>query len=218
VTADPDPATGPKAAHFKIDGGTVQSAATTGSPGVATVSVPAGVHTLEFWGEDRLGQEETTHHVISAGCEASSPGPPVPLSAQLPTLTGVTQSHRVWRAGNGLTSASAKQPPIGTTFSFTLNEQVHVQLTFTQTAAGRKVNGHCVAQTKRNRADHPCKRSITRGVLAVTGHAGPNKIAFQGRLSRSQRLKPGVYVLTIAATNISRTGGASARLTFKIVP
>ena len=78
VTADADPATGPKAVHFKIDGGAAQTAATSGSPGAAVLAVPTGVHTLEFWGEDLLGQQEATHHMITAGCE------PLPVATTAP--------------------------------------------------------------------------------------------------------------------------------------
>jgi hypothetical protein len=38
-------------------------------------------------------------------------------------------------------------------------------------------------------------------VLTVNAHAGTNKVRFQGRLSRSKKLKPGRYTLTITATD-----------------
>jgi 6-phosphogluconolactonase (cycloisomerase 2 family) len=76
----------------------------------------------------------------------------------------------------------------GTTFSFTLNEAARVSFTFTQ-------RGH--------------KRSA--GSLTVAGHAGTNKLAFNGRLNRHVTLKPGVYTVTI------RTGTSTPRrLTFTI--
>jgi hypothetical protein len=76
-----------------------------------------------------------------------------------PVLANAAQSNRSWREGKRLASFSRKHklPPLGTTFSFTLNEQASVSFTFTQQVGGRKVNGRCVAQSKKNRRKHACK-------------------------------------------------------------
>jgi streptogramin lyase len=60
-----------------------------------------------------------------------------------PTITGVHQSHSVWREGHGLATISKEKhrAPVGTTFSFTLNEQAMVSITFTEKVTGRKVHG-----------------------------------------------------------------------------
>jgi hypothetical protein len=52
--------------------------------------------------------------------------------------------------------------------------------------------------------------------LSFIGHSGTNKVAFQGRISRSNTLKPGRYTLLISAAN---TAGHSSpqQLTFTIV-
>jgi hypothetical protein len=57
---------------------------------------------------------------------------------------------------------------------------------------------------------------VTAGTLSFTGHTGTDKIIFQGRLSRTKKLKPGRYTLVIEATN-STGHSAPARLTFTIV-
>jgi hypothetical protein len=106
---------------------------------------------------------------------------------------------------------------VGTTFSFTLNEQASVSFAFTQQVGGRKVNGRCVAQTKANRRRHACRRLLTRGTLSFTGHTGRNKLSFQGRVSRSKRLKPGTYTLIITATNTVAQRSIPKQLTFTIV-
>ncbi len=49
------------------------------------------------------------------------------------------------------------------------------------------------------------------GVLILTGHAGTDKIIFEGRLSKKQKLAPGAYTLTITASNSS--GRSSPRTT-----
>ncbi len=106
---------------------------------------------------------------------------------------------------------------MGTTFSFTLNEQANVSFVFTQRVRGRKVRGKCVAQTKGNRRKPACLRTVTRGTLGFSGHAGVNHVAFQGRISRSKRLAPGTYTLLITASDATRRKSGTARLTFTIV-
>src|SRR5437660_1352005 len=62
VTSDPtDPTVAPLAIHYIIDDGPEQAVLTTGNPGIATVSVPSGSHSLEFWGEDTAGDLEDPH-------------------------------------------------------------------------------------------------------------------------------------------------------------
>jgi N-acetylneuraminic acid mutarotase len=141
---------------------------------------------------------------------------PVVVKATPPNITAPSQTHRVWRAGNKLAHVS-KRAPLGTTFSFTLNEQATVVLTFTQNVAGRTVKHRCVAQTNANRRKHYCKRTLTRGLLPLAGHPGLNKVAFQGRISRTLKLKPGTYILMILATNSVGQHSTPTRLTFTIV-
>jgi hypothetical protein len=163
----------------------------------------------------------------SYGADQTFTTAPLPLPPLIPPVcsckvmrlrvTNATQSHRVWREGDKLAKISKKRPPVGTTFSFTLNERATVRFAFTQLVGGRKVGGRCVAQTKANRRKAACRRPVTRGTLAFTGHAGTNKIAFQGRLSRSKKFLPGTYTLGIVATNAAGQRSNPAQLTFTIV-
>jgi hypothetical protein len=214
----------PKAIHFRIDSGSEQVLATTGNPGSATVPVPSGSHTLEYWGEDTVGGLESPHHTASVqvgGCAATPPTgtPPTgspPTLTTPPSFTGVAQSHRRWRVGGKLASfASARKPPVGTTFQFTLNQAATVRFAFAQLLPGRQVNGKCVAQTTRNRNHKACTRSVPSGSLSFSAGAGPHKLAFQGRLGRT-KLKPGTYALTITATNAAGQR-ATTTLAFTIV-
>jgi streptogramin lyase len=135
-----------------------------------------------------------------------------------PTITAAHQSASTWREGSKLAQVSKrKRPPVGTTFSFTLNEQASVSFEFTQQVGGRRVNGKCIAQTKKNRRKGACKRTVTRGTLSFTGRGGANKVVFQGRISRSKKLKPGRYTLIIAATNSAGARSTPASLSFTIV-
>jgi hypothetical protein len=144
-------------------------------------------------------------------------------SPPVPALASVKQSHSRWREGNGLAQISStrkgkgkRRAPVGTSFSFALNTPAKVALAFTQRVGGRKVRGRCVAKTHRNRNARHCTRTVTRGTLVVNGHAGTNTVKFQGRISRSKKLRPGTYTLVITANGPS---GAAApqKLTFTIV-
>jgi hypothetical protein len=155
--------------------------------------------------------------VTLAQCPPGQAGTP-PNCLAPPTITRPSETHRVWREGNRLASFSRKhRAPVGTTFTFSLNEQAQVSFTFTQRVAGRQVRGKCVAQTRPNRRKRACHRTITAGALAFTAHPDGNKVAFQGRLSASQKLKPGNYTLTITAINAARQRSNPEKLSFTIV-
>jgi hypothetical protein len=144
----------------------------------------------------------------SSGVVQAPPAPP-------PSLTGLSQSHRRWRLGNNLARfAVASKPPIGTTFQFTLNEAATVRFAFAKLLPGRS---KCVAQTRRIRRHKSCKRSVPSGSLSFSAGPGPHKLFFQGRLTRTKKLTPGTYALTITATNAAGQQ-ATSTLSFAILP
>ena len=136
----------------------------------------------------------------------------------VPVLTAVRQSHPIWREGSRLAKISrrAHRPPVGTTFSFSLDQSAIVSLRFTQKVTGRRSGRRCVARTKRNAHRKHCTLTVTVASLSFRAHAGADKIAFQGRLSRARKLRPGRYTVIVRAAN---SAGASAprSLTFTIV-
>lgn len=73
VTTDPDPAVAPAAVHFRFDAGAEQTIATAGNPGTATIAVPNGSHTLQYWGADTVGGIENTHHTASVMVDSIPP-------------------------------------------------------------------------------------------------------------------------------------------------
>jgi hypothetical protein len=106
---------------------------------------------------------------------------------------------------------------VGTTFRFVLNQPSTVTFVFTQQVGGRKVNGKCVAQTKANSRKPGCKRTVTQGTLTFTGRSGLNKVAFQGRISRSKKLPLGAYTVQITALNSAGKRSSPSSLKFTIV-
>ena len=143
------------------------------------------------YGDDQtfMSEAEATHP------EPKPPPPPEPPKPPpSPVVQGAHQSAARWREGNRLAQISRKKTPTGTTFSFSLNEQATVTFSFAQRAGGRKA-----------------------GTLTFSGHSGTNKVAFQGRITRAQKLKPGRYTVTITATNSAGMSSAPASLSFTIV-
>lgn len=145
----------------------------------------------------------------SPSCPPPTAGPPPTVGPPLPSLGPIHVSHKTWRDGPKLASVASiahkhkRKPPVGTTFTFTLNTAAAIKLTFTHRVGGRKLKHKCVAPTRHNRHDRACKRTVTADTLTLTGHAGTDKIHFQGRLSKHRRLAPGSYTLTITASNTS---------------
>jgi hypothetical protein len=135
-----------------------------------------------------------------------------------PAVSGFGQSASRWRRGKGLPHiSSARGAPVGTTFSFTLNEPAAASLGFTRSAAGRRVKGRCVAVTPRNAGKARCRRTVIAGSLVLAGHTGLNKMSFQGRLSNATTLKPGTYRVSVTVRDSRGVKAASQPLSFTIV-
>jgi hypothetical protein len=140
----------------------------------------------------------------------------VSVASPPPTISGLRQSHRRWRDGSRLAAISRKRPPVGTTFTFTLDQPARLKLSFARLVPGRGSGHKCAAQTRHNRHQHSCTRAAPAGTLTLAnGHSGTDTIGFQGRLSKRKRLHPGRYRLTLTATG---AGGTSAgrTITFTI--
>ena len=155
--------------------------------------------------------------VALSGTGAPAASPPLPLLPP-PTITAARESASTWREGKKLAAISkSRRPPVGTTFSLTLNEQASLGLAFTEQAGGREVGGKCVAVSAKDRHKPSCKRTVVAGTLSFSGHSATNKILFQGRISRTRMLAPGRYRLLITATNAAGVASAPASLSFTIV-
>jgi hypothetical protein len=144
-----------------------------------------------------------------------------PAPPPKPSLGSIKASHKTFADGNKLATIAKqhkkpKPPPVGTTFSFKLNTAATLKLSFAEQLKGRKVKHKCVEQTRHNQHDRSCKLSKSAGTLTLSGHAGTDKVGFQGRVSKHKKLAPGTYVLTITASDAS--GKSRGRtVTFTVV-
>jgi hypothetical protein len=135
--------------------------------------------------------------------------------AVVPKVTGAQQTNAKWRETKG---RRKKGPPVGTTFSFILDEPGHVTLSFTRSVGGRRVNGRCLAKSRRNRHRPKCSRPVLAGRFDLTGHQGQNTITgFTGTLPSGTRLPVGNYTLTITMTDAAGVTSAPQSLSFAIV-
>jgi Calx-beta domain-containing protein len=226
----------PVSASYATADGSATAASGAYTPASGTVSFPAGTTSqtipVSALGHATVRPPQTltlalTGPVNAVLARAAATGtitdsfaPTSTPPSVAPVLTHLTQTHTSWREGTALAVIShgaKRRPPVGTSFSFTLNESASITLAFNQNAPGRTTHGHCVAQTKKNRKSRACSRVLTRGTLRMTGHAGRNRISFQGRLSRTRTLKPGRYTLVITAMNAAGQSSRSSALTFTIV-
>jgi hypothetical protein len=205
---------GRTAAYGAFTPGQVLGASSSARPLAAVIAglEPGTTYHFRILAENSAGTSAGADHTFTtAAIQAAVPTPPI--------VSNVAQSHRSWREGSRLASLSRKKKlvPLGTTFSFTLNEQTSVSFAFTQQVGGRKVKGKCVAQTRKNRRNRVCKRTVTQGTFSFTGHAGSNKVSFQGRISHSKKLGLGSYTLVITATNAGGQHSRPKQLSFTIV-
>ncbi len=113
-----------------------------------------------------------------------------------PSVQNARQSAKRWRESSKLARISRAKTPTGTTFSFSLNEQATVSFSFTQLLR--------------------VSPRVARGTLSFTGHSGTNHVVFAGRISRTNKLKPGRYELIITATNSTGQRSAPVSLGFTI--
>lgn len=84
-----------------------------------------------------------------------------------------------------------------TTIRFTLPEAAHMKLSFARRSG---------------------RRFRSAGSIGVRGHAGVNKLRFNGRLTRRKTLRPGRYRLTLRATDRFGNHSAAKKLTFRLLP
>ena len=176
------------------DGSGVATCAGTMPAGAPIDTGTLGPHTFTVTAVDAAGERSTR----TAGYTVvpRMPGSGHPTAA--PRISKLTQSHRTWREGTRLARLSRHRDiPVGTTFSFALDQRARAMLAFAKRMHGRKLGN--------------------RWTLTFAAHAGTNKVLFQGRVSRSRQLTPATYTLTITAINAAAQRSRPHTLTFTVV-
>ncbi len=182
-----------------------QGVGASGSPSPLAAAIgglaPGTTYHFRIVAENSAGVVHGNDQTFTTDAHGEPPKPPCcgPDPEKPPhvlLVQNVRQSTTRWHLGNRLATVSRAKTPIGTTFSFSLNDQAAVTFSFT-----RRVRG----------------RTVTAGRLTFTGHDGTNKVAFQGRVSPKKKLGPGRYTLVITATDPAGASSAPKSLSFTIV-
>jgi IPT/TIG domain/FG-GAP repeat len=210
------PAGGPTAGGTSV---TITGSNLNGATAVRFGSVPAEAFTVlsadELTAISPPGRGGTVAITVTTAAGSTS-SPTFQYTGPPPTLTHVSESHKTWRASSKLAQiSSARAAPLGTTFSFTLNQAATVKLAFTLDRPGRRSGKRCVAETGSNRHQRKCTRTSGAGTLSIAAPSGADKLAFYGRLSRSTRVRPGSYTVAVTAGAGGKTSNA-VRLSFTI--
>jgi Tol biopolymer transport system component len=165
-----------------------------------------GIDTIKFDGTDgtSFGNGAVTIQV------GTNPNGTIDNTA--PRFSRVKLSAKRWKRGSKLPRIARTK--VGTTISFRLDEAGQVTLGFQRSTTGRRVGGKCRKQTSRNRSKRRCNRFVSAGSIpAFAGKVGPNRVRFQGRLTRTRRLGLGTYRIALsvvdAAANKSKRNGPS---------
>ena len=143
---------------------------------------------------------------------------PVAGAAVRATISGLSQTHSVFRAGaksTPLLASTTRSVPRGNTFSFRLDQPATVTVRIQRKLPGRRVGRTCKRPTAQLRRRPRCTRLVTKATLRRSARVGLNRIAFSGRI-RSRALPTGRYRATFTAATTAGTSAVHA-LSFRIV-
>jgi trimeric autotransporter adhesin len=192
-------------------GGSITVCSAPVASGAPIDTATTGNHSLTVSAADSDGftaSQTVTYSVV--------PAPATP--AKPPTLSGLRESYSVFavaKRSTPLTGQTARRHHKGTTFSFQLDQPATVKVTIQRSTSGRLVHHRCRAASPRLRHRPRCRRTITLRTLTRSGHAGPNRIAFSGRIGR-RALATGRYRAVFTAIDAAGKSTAHA-LVFTIV-
>jgi len=105
--------------------------------------------------------------------------------------------------------------PVGTTFSFSLDQTAKVTLRFTRKGSGRRKSGRCVALSAAPARAPACALSLGAGNLSVDAQSGYNAVSFKGQTSTGN-LGAGSYTVTLTAVGLSGKPSPPGSLHFTV--
>ncbi|HTQ68764.1 MAG TPA: hypothetical protein VMI13_08750 [Solirubrobacteraceae bacterium] len=147
----------------------------------------------------------------------SSPPPKGPEAARPPALSGLSESNQVFRVGRGSTKPAgriSRVSPVGTVFSFALDQAAVVTVTFIREESGHLIGKSCVVG-RRGAGKPACIRSHVAMRLARRSRTGVNRLPFTGRV-RGRALPPGAYRATFTAESLAGSS-APVSISFRVV-
>jgi hypothetical protein len=192
------------------DGNTTSGLAVTHiytQPGEYQVAASAADAQLLAPGFPERHVENSASGTILVTPSPLAPPPKTATPLAVPAIGHVHESHRAWR--ERIPRDHRNGPPVGTTFTFALDEQASVRLAF------KRLAPKCASHASRGHR-RTCPQAVAVHSLSLTGHAGTDTLRFRGRLPSGYWLAPGNYSLTITAANAAGRSTATS-LAFTIV-
>jgi hypothetical protein len=135
-----------------------------------------------------------------------------------PKLSRVGITNRRFRVAPAAKKTHVN-PPVGTTFLFTLSTVAKVRIQITHSTAGLHSGHRCVAPSRKLRRAHArrCTRTLIDGTLTRSGEpARADRVPFSGRIG-SHPLAPRSYRAILTASN-SAGGSAPSKVSFTVIP
>lgn len=133
------------------------------------------------------------------------------VAAARPTITALRQAASRWLERR----SAASRLPVGTRFSFSLDQAATITFRFMRSARGRIVGGRCVAAGAANRRAPRCRRTLSAGTVRLRASAGATTRAFSGVTSRGP-IAPGSYTVLVSAVGASGQRSAIRSLHFMV--
>jgi len=147
----------------------------------------------------------------------SPPAPKGPEPAKPPALSSLSESNSIFRVGRASTAPAgriSRVSPIGTVFSFVLDQPAVVTVTFIREESGHMIGKSCVVG-RRGAGKPACVRSHVAMMLGRRSRTGLNRLLFTGRV-RGRALHPGAYRATFRAESLAGTSAPSS-ISFRVV-
>ncbi len=201
-----------------------------GSPVSVTASVsdltPATAYTITLLATNTQGNAtgQPVTFSTAAGTGPGGPGggaggPSALAGASPPVIAGPTLSRTRFRRGRKVARiAVARTAPTGTTITFTLSAAARVTLQFQLPHPGVLVAGRCARPSHAIAGRHRCTRYVALSrTLVLAGHAGSDRVSFDGVLAAGARMTPGTYRLSLTAADAAGSATAPAHPTFTLL-
>jgi hypothetical protein len=202
-----------------------QQLAIGGSPvpvsATAAGLTPGTQYTVTLTSSTVQGPSQGAPVTFTTSAAVASTGPPQTHGSASPKVTSLELSPSSFRRGKHIAvsakTKAKKKAPTATTISFDLSEAATVTLSFEQSRPGVTLGKRCVAKPKRNAKGKRCSLwTPMRGGVARAGHAGLDKIHFEGVLDANKPLPTGTYRLSLKASNSAGSVTAAQHPTFKL--
>ncbi len=156
-----------------------------------------------------------THHFTATASDSNGISTSSSVSytvvAVRPQIAGLREAASHWRAHG----SKRTRLPVGTIFSFSLDQSATVTLRFTRASSGRRKSGRCVVASSAPSGSPRCALSVGAGNFSIDAQRGSNAIGFNGRTSTGA-LGAGSYTVTLTAVGLSGRPSAPKSLHFTV--